>query len=161
MSAIIENKTPIQTVVYEPSHFDIMAWSIFLTYFDPIKMNDIIEQGMSNLYANVIPKPEDNVDANYHTPIYQTMSPQSYTYTSHFKHNRLDIHVFHQSEYRCFVQFRITPTHYPNKFTQPECDQIDTEIADVIYTKIQDHGDQLEEEATTQIYDEHSYCGRY
>jgi hypothetical protein len=158
MSAIIENKTPIQTVVYEPSHFDIMAWSIFLTYFDPIKINDIIEQGMSNLYANVIPKPEDA--PNHNEPVHTSLSSNSYTYTSYFKHNRLDIHVFHQSEYRCFVQFRITPTHYPNKFTQPECDQIDTEIADVIYTKIQDHGDQLEEEFTEQIYDEHSYCGR-
>jgi hypothetical protein len=145
---------------YIASPTQILAWSNVLEYFNLSTVDTIVDNGMSELYYRVMPMPMTNhcdeevapFDA-YHQPMQTTLHRQSYVYTSHFKHNRLDIQLFQQNQYRLFVQFRITPTHEPDKNTQKECNKIEKEIADVIYEQVLEHGEERRRATCIELYE--------
>lgn len=141
-------------MTYVAKTCDIYSWTITLEYFDTTKVNDEVEIGMSNLYYKVMPKPPEREDeVARHFPIYESISGSSYMYTSKYTYNKLDIYVLQEDEYKLTVRFCISPMHTPDVNSNTERNRIKLEVADFIHRRIQDHGDQLKEEAFEQIYD--------
>ena len=82
---------------------------------------------------------ESGVLPNTHMPTRSSYNKNSYTLTSQYMHNKLSVHIFKQGEHHLYVNFRITPTHSPDKESEREANRIEYRVADVIYQQINDH----------------------
>lgn len=136
---------------YIPDAEEIISFSNHGTYFDEDKVSDIVFDGLLNLYEQVIPSPKIsfksvligekdlNKHLNTHMPTHTSYNKNSYTLTSDYVHNKLSVHVFKQGEHHLYVNFRIAPTHSPDKESEREANRIEYRVADVIYQQINDH----------------------
>jgi hypothetical protein len=107
--------------------------------------------GLLNLYEQVIPSPKISFKSvllgekdmiehlNTHMPTHTSYNKNSYTLTSQYMHNKLSVHIFKQGEHHLYVNFRIAPTHSPDKESEREANRIEYRVADVIYQQINDH----------------------
>ena len=136
---------------YVPNAEEIISFSNHCTYFDEHKVFDIVFDGLLNLYEQVIPSPKISFKSvllgekdmiehlNTHMPTHTSYNKNSYTLTSQYMHNKLSVHIFKQGEHHLYVNFRIAPTHSPDKESEREANRIEYRVADVIYQQINDH----------------------
>ena len=126
---------------YIPNAEEIISFSNHCTYFDEDKVVTIVFDGLLNLYEQVIPSPKSVLieHLNTHMPTRSSYNKNSYTLTSQYMHNKLSVHIFKQGEHHLYVNFRITPTHSPDKESEREANRIEYRVADVIYQQINDH----------------------
>ena len=149
-----------QRVPYQVCATDVYCTSVNSLHYNKTTVDDLVYIGMCSLYEKVVMQ-------QGHIPFHTKITDQSFTYTSEYKHNKLEIMIMEHNpvivKQRMFVRFTIVPKFAPTIESDCECEQIESLVLDSIYRKVQAHFDDIEQEEYERIHakDEHSYQTRH